>query len=300
MTIDLSHSPCTHLCFCTDGHPGQLLGIAGLLKTIFSKQCSSVDVGQVWIATPSAIHDFVQTHLNDFVPESRLQVVDVETKNEDRYFVQIGLSELFRKIEERDYVLCLDYDHLLISSVNTLFSKHPPVVVVSSEIRMGFFSRLEGFFGGRTEMQSLNTSLIWGRADRLQQIGDRWANCYSELASFLPTRNLTEYAFGLAAVRADTRIARCSHRVQGNMFNRNTDCIMFHYGGDDDESLLLKEELYRQGNACLKGLGFIKAVEKVDRFLRARIFAIESHMHYKTNGHMLLEPIAEQQLAADA
>jgi hypothetical protein len=269
------HSPSTDLGFCTDGHPGQILGIAGLLRGFYTELFSSDSICRVWIAVPSARHDFVQARLQHFVPESRLYLLDVETCEEDRYFVQIGLSEIFQRINETDYLLYLDYDHLIIHSTKSILFKHPSSVTVSSEIRAVHHLQSSSYFGHQKDLQTLNTSLIWGRVDQLRSIGERWAECYWELAPLLPKRNLVEYAFGLSALRSGTRIMRCSPKIQGNISNMNMNCIVFHYGGNDDMSIRLKEELYRQGNACLNGFSFIDAVEEADRILRIGILDFE-------------------------
>jgi hypothetical protein len=263
--------PFTHLGFCTDGHPGQVLGIAGLLKQMDRELFAAKTFGSVWIATPSERHGLIREALTDWVPESRLCLIDANTKTRDRYFVQLGLSKIFCAVGKSDYVVCLDYDHIVFKSIRPLLEQQPSSVVVSSETRKAARFQKESLFAGCDEMLTLNTSFIWGRADRLGAIGELWVESYEELAPFLPIRNLVEYAFGLAALRAASSVERCSCEVQGNMSNRDTRCIVFHYGGDDCLSLLLKEELYREGNLCVNGSYFGSAVERVDRFLKAHI-----------------------------
>lgn len=266
------NSPSTHLGFCTDGHPGHILGIAAILKRMRQELFAINFVSSVWIAAPFACHNLIQTFLNEFVPKGRLYLVDVESRTDDKYFVQIGLSEIFQSINNRDYLICLDYDHLLVNSIRPLLGQHPKSVLVSSEVREEDILLDAPIFSQRRDLLTLNTSLIWGRVDRLRAIGELWAASYLELSSKLPSRNLVEYAFGLAVLRADACVEQCSPLIQGNIFNGNNNCILFHYGGDDPLSLYLKKELCCLGRIWLDGSSFCCPVEQIDKFLRAQLF----------------------------
>ncbi|MCD4655608.1 hypothetical protein K8T06_16935 [bacterium] len=261
----------THIALCTDGHPGQVLGITGLLKELGPILESLDEDCHVWIVAPPVQHSFIRFHLSNVVPRSRLRLLDAEMNEKDRYHVQIGLSEVFRRVDAADYVFCLDYDHLIVKLHNTPFFKRPKCVVVSSEVRSDSFPQLNCLYGKQTNLKTLNISLIWGRADHLKEIGDLWIDAYNELEPILQTRFLVEYAFGLAAYRSRVKVARCDRKLQGNLVNLNTSCDFFHYGGDHDVSLLLKTELYRLGKTLSIDSDISFVIAKFDKFLRSHI-----------------------------
>lgn len=270
--------PKIHFGFCSDGHLGQILGIAAIIKAIQPELDAIKGDYVIWIVIPLTRHALVRECLRSFVPLSKLHLMDAELRSQDRYYVQTNLSRIFSRANAQDYVICMDYDHVVIKSFFDLFSKCPSFVFVSSEVRSTWHTSVKPLFKRDSMMQALNTSLIWGRADHLQRIGEIWTDCYFEVEPFIPKRNLVEYAFGLAALRGDVKVLPCSLRLQGNMYNMNTNCPIFHYGGDSDLSLFMKSELYRRGNACTEATDLACAIEEIDSFM------VECLLRMRPNG----------------
>jgi len=265
--------PRTHFGFCTDGHPGQLLGIATFLKVSWPQMLKESEEPQIYIAVPTAKLDYAKDCLGQLVPHKNLNFIDANEKEEDRYFVQISLAKIFDVVDSSDIIICCDYDHVIMKSISPLLSSIPNSIFVSSEVRKKSIIKESesGFYSFNTRMQLLNTSLIWGKVKLLRKIGRLWEECYYKLETIARSRYLVEYAFGLAAVRADINVNSCSSYIQGNITNLDSNCILFHYGGDTDISRFMKNELYKRGSIYRTGKQFKRSVPSATFFLNKTV-----------------------------
>ena len=232
--------------FCTDGHPGQILGIAIVLRPILREFNNSECHPRVWVAAPKEKHHYITLCLSPFLPTEYLYLLPAETRKEDQYFVQTSLLHIFNYLDPSERVICLDYDHIVMEPSSIIYEISRSSIFVSSEIKTlnivhDNFNRL---FRNNNIMQYLNTSLIWGNAGSLRKIGNRWRECYEELDGHVTKRYLVECAFGLAALRANEIVKPTDFTVQGNFSKSPSACGVFHYGGDYGLAFRMKKNLY--------------------------------------------------------
>jgi hypothetical protein len=232
--------------FCTDGHPGQILGIAIVLQSILREYNKSECHPRIWVTAPKEKHQYIALCLSHILPTDYLHLIQAETIKEDQYYVQTSLLHIFNYMDPSERILCLDYDHIVINPLAITREIPSTSSFVSSEIKNINIvkDKFQKLFKDNRIMQYLNTSFIWGDAGTLRKIGNRWRGCYEELAGHVNKRYLVECAFGLAALRTNTNVKPVDCAVQGNFSKSPSACSVFHYGGDSILALQMKKNLY--------------------------------------------------------
>jgi hypothetical protein len=247
------------LAFGTDGDLAQILGIACIIDSFFSRTEVKKLCRTVWILAPKIQ---VMETLNPFL--STFQEIDfkflaIDSSDSDRYYLQIGLTKLFDALDDQRFLLALDYDHVIFNPVRFFAELTRCQVTVSSEVYHDL-TRALCAMDGCTQLSNeidlpekhLNTSLISGKVADLKKIGRYWGDAYNELFGFVSDRYRVEIAFSLAAERASVMVKPCEVQLQGNFALPTQDCSVFHFGGESDTSKFMKNKLLFHAQQILK------------------------------------------------
>jgi len=232
-----------HLVFVTDGDPGQLLGLCGIIKQVLDTP--GFTQTPVWVGAPNQKTIAVSTILKRLTAVGRLETFAVRKAGDDPYYVQLGLRNAFNAIPEGDFLLYLDYDHVLIEQDNFVIPQSSSVFV-SSEVKKNFSPPVS--LGINQHLEHVNISLISGQSKYLRRIGDVWEQAYNDLRGCCPVRCRAEISFGLAAERAGVPLLPVATDIQASFADPNCKTALFHYGGDSSPSKELKTRLVRMAS----------------------------------------------------
>ena len=223
-----------HFAFVTDGNADQLLGIASLLYNLITPSYKQSKPSPVWVLAPQ--FPVVQALKHLLALDLDIRYLRVAQRDDDKYYIQMGLTGLFEVLDERDTLVVLDYDHITLTRKGMPFHCLDSGVIVSSEI-----SELPHLLGDSHTHP--NISLLWGRVRDLSAIAAKWHEAYEELVPLISPRHRVEIAFGVAAQRARVDLKPCSIAIQANFANPSLNTCIFHFGGETNESEQLKEHL---------------------------------------------------------
>jgi hypothetical protein len=275
MPVSLDQS-LTHLTFVTDGDTAQLFGIACIVNALTSSDLKPPRLTDIWLVAPTKRRRRVEELLSPL--SLSLRFIDGPVRQDDQYFVQLGLIELFEKVPAQDHVLALDYDHLILRPEEFPFFCSAAGIQVSSEFSentgeqmLRELTRLT--VGVDYPARHLNISAIYGRAEDLRVIGRRWLKAYHKLYPYTHSRNRVELAFALAADEVGMPVAPCDRRVQANFANPTKAARIFHYGGESEKSRFIKRKLARQIE-CINRNNLVRNFERIHFELIAELRTI--------------------------
>lgn len=243
-----------HLAFVTDGSKPQLLGIACILARLIIDDKTTYFSGPIWILSPD------NTCLNFLrgLWDLDFRVLKTELKDDDKYYVQMGLADLFGLLPPNDRVLSLDYDHIVLHPT-TLWSRvRSSDILVSSEITRDLGPSINltvarPCHSDILPQRHLNISLIHGKAKDLHMIGKQWRQAYLDLHPVVAVRNRIEIAFSLAVERAAVIAHPCDPLLQANFALPQLNSCLFHYGGESSGAKYLKEQLSMYSRELFNG-----------------------------------------------
>lgn len=236
-----------NLVFVTEGKLEQVVGIACVINCL-SKHPIFKDLKKIWIIVPQEHIQMVQTFYKRLFNNLNFNFINGEVRNDDKYYIQVSLRNVFTQVMNDETILCIDYDHLVVNPKIT-FNLLNNGITVSSEFSDQFevSSDLQSH-DNYLPTKHFNASLIYGTSVKLRLIGETWAEAYEELRQVVPQRNRVELAFTLAAERKQIAIAPCNPKIQSNFACRTLDCFLFHYGGDSELSQQMKNKLLELSN----------------------------------------------------
>ena len=237
-----------HLAFVTDGQLYQVIGIAIIINSLLRYAHPIVYRNPIWIVTPQSVVNKTSDYLLAGCGPLDFRFLVGESRLDDKYYIQLGVTEVFEQVDAEDLVLYLDYDHVVLDPAKFTYFSKKSAVEVSSEVNQRTLIELRDHINkgeNNTDLPSrhLNTSLIYGQASELQKIGSHWVKAYNDLALLVPIRNRTELAFTLAAELARVTVLPCDSVIQANFAEPNSACCVFHYGGDSSSALFMKNLL---------------------------------------------------------
>ena len=247
------------LAFGTDGDPAQILGIACIIDSFFSRTEVKKLSHTVWILAPKIqVMEFLNPFLSTF-QEIDFKFLAIDSSDSDRYYLQIGLTKLFDVLDDQRFLLALDYDHVIFNPIRLLTELTRCQVTVSSEVYHDLIRalcKMDGCTKLSNEIdlpqKHLNTSLISGKVAELKKIGRYWGDAYNELFGVVSDRYRVEIAFSLAAERAAVLVKPCEVQLQGNFALPTQNYSVFHFGGQSDSSKFMKNKLSFQAQQILK------------------------------------------------
>ena len=234
-----------NLAFATDGELRQVIGIASVLSALACGDLGSIRSQPIWVVTSEKQHNYVLDVLNKCCGSLDYRLLMAPISDSDRFFIQLGLSKVFEEVPVDESILCLDYDHIVIQPDALTLDPSLSGIIVSSEnpdqqsgmlVRTGTRDADEAF-------AHHNISLISGRASELNRVGKLWYDSYTEITPYTTYRWRSEQAFSLAAAREGIPLTRCEPRIQSNFSCPYRNSALFHYGGDGDHALQLKQML---------------------------------------------------------
>ncbi len=272
-----------HLAFVTDGDPSQCLGICHLLNAFASRLEMRTFPYPVWIVGAqrheSEILRWFELGCSNNV---KIEFMAMETRQDDRYYIQLGLCHVIGSLRSHEYLLALDYDHLVLDPVRFPFALPRWGISVSSETSDTFELDLTCQSTSLTQIQMpkkhFGASLIFGNSSELKDVAEFWHESYDDLRQQVSARHRVELALGLAAERAKVQVLPCPIQVQANFALPTLDCCLFHYGGESTSAFIMKELISREARRILrKGIrerdirevGFLLNNELI-RFLQMR------------------------------
>ena len=88
-----------------------------------------------------------------------------------------------------------------------------------------------------------NTSLISGKKTDLIKVTNFWQEEYHKIVKSVNYRYREEIAFSNSAKRANVNIRRVSIKTQSSFSEFNEKSILFHYGGEYEQSKVIKNYL---------------------------------------------------------
>lgn len=196
---------------------------------------------------------------------------------DDPYIIKFLLSNYIKNEGSTyDEILYLDPDHIVLSSVS--LESHIGVLNVSSEVKsMEIDPDCQSPYG-HPVIQHIsshyNTSLIYGRTECWHDVVETWAEVYQSIRALIPMRFREEIAFCAASRHHNIDTIPVLKGLQSNFSLYEPDCVMFHYGGESHESIMIK--------ACLRN----------EKFVRDRVAEL-----YKVSNNNKLKWLAEKILA---
>jgi len=231
-----------NLAFVTDGNPSQLFGIAYILRRIYSHANILQQHLNVWLLAP---HDSLINPLLKYVAtlgDLTVNFINISNCSYDQYFIQIGLSKLFKFLDQHELLISIDYDHLVFDPLNFLCNISESEIMVSSEFYNNLNLALINLDNRSSELMTLpkfhfNTSVIGGKVSELKKIGDHWYQAYDDLGSNISLRYRVEVAFSLATQRAGIMAFSLPFKK----------CFIFHYGGEAKGAKIMKNQLKYYG-----------------------------------------------------
>lgn len=237
-----------NIAFVTDGDLYQVIGIASILHKMISVGFTNLSSSNVWIVSPFNSHNTIRAILCPFGNTSRMQLLEGKTRNDDRYYVQLGLAQVFELIEYDEPVLCLDYDHIV--SDMSLFNSQldDGQVFVSSEwsqqVPKGALVSESSIIDTNLPRNHYNVSILFGKAGTLRKIGREWKNAYESIRHLTSYRYRVELAFSLSAEQEKIKLTPCSSSLQANFAVPCSEYCLFHYGGEYSVSTRMKDFLH--------------------------------------------------------
>jgi hypothetical protein len=257
MLTHLSHlTNQLHLAFVTDGDPSQCLGICYLLNAFASRLERQTFPYPVSIVGSQRHESEIRRWFELGCNNLKIKFMAMETCQDDRYYIQLGLRRVIGLLRSHEYLLALDYDHLVLDPIRFPFALPRQGVSVSSETSDNSELDLtdQTTSSGKIEMpkKHFGASLIFGNASDLNEVAEFWHKAYDDLRQRVSARHRVELALGLAAERANVHLLPCPIEVQANFASPTLDCCLFHYGGESTSAFIMKQLISREARRVLR------------------------------------------------
>ncbi len=156
----------------------------------------------------------------------------------DPYYIQIGISKVFKLLSANDQCLYIDYDHIILDdSFAYILLKNNEKLIVSSELS-SYYNELLPIVNAH-----YNSSIICGTGNSLKRIGYKWNDAYRSIENCTEYRNRTEIALTYLLKKNQIMTEPCSPKIQSCFSNRSSNFSIFHFGGKSPKSYLMKKQL---------------------------------------------------------
>ncbi|NMC58233.1 MAG: hypothetical protein GYA51_02380 [Candidatus Methanofastidiosa archaeon] len=167
--------------------------------------------------------------LNYFKNE-KCQVIEYKYKDtDDPYYVKLIISQFINNMSNDQIITYLDPDHLVFSQMFFDNIRNNEILVSSEKNHSKFLH--------------YNTSLISGKKTDLIKVTNFWQEEYHKIVKSVNYRYREEIAFSNSAKRANVNIRRVSIKTQSSFSEFNEKSILFHYGGEYEQSKVIKNYL---------------------------------------------------------
>jgi len=239
-----------HIALVSDGSPNQLTGIAVTMTAIRDSLAHHSSNAHFWVALPTDRTSLASPYLKLAAGTVPMRLISAKSSEADPYYVQLSLADVFQQVPDEEWIIALDYDHVLFRPDAFDPWSRVPEPCVSSESYPGPADA----YGHDCHIASvdnalphrhLNASLIKGNAGDLKKAGIAWRDTYEALTPLVPVRNRAELAFSKAVESATLDIPPCSTEIQASFAMPDARCMLFHYGGDSAEAVQVKQRLFR-------------------------------------------------------
>ena len=232
--------------FPTDGSNFVNTGIALILSALRSRFFG--DLFKVWIVVPPGTQSDQERFFSKLAGSSSFSYLNGNVRDDDMYFIQLGMLDVADRLADDQVMVCIDYDHLATaSSPFSAFILPDNSIRVSSETGCIAVDpvppELHALQGDNGLVTHLNASLILGRARELSSISGPWKSSYEEISNRVDFRHRVEIALSIAAKRTSVDIAPVEPQFQGNFMYPADDPFLFHYGGESAISSQMKKGL---------------------------------------------------------
>lgn len=166
---------------------------------------------------------------------------------DDPYRTKFLLSSFLMEWHgSKEYCLYLDPDHIIMKPLSI---KYPRTGLwMSSEVKsLSSIQTPEQLVTDLKDRQ-FNNSIVLGHIDTWREVLANWEDAYRNLTGIIPTRSLEEVAFSVAAKQANVDMRPIASDIQGNFCCFNTECSLFHYGGDNPVAMHAKKIIGARSN----------------------------------------------------
>jgi hypothetical protein len=252
------------LAFVTDGDVSQVCGITLLIEDL--QHLVGPRQG-VFILCPQRAEDAVIGTLKSGTRDVAVVPIITPERGDDRYYIQLGLSNVFTSINDDEQVLCLDYDHLMLDSGMAPACWPTDYVWVSSEIYYQFDPDILRCGEDRKlailPSRHIGASLIFGCGRTLRPIARQWKDSYDDIVELVGNRHRVEIALAMAAERSGVNVCACPGTVQGNFAIGCGPCWIFHYGGESSRAARVKALLAEESRCLRTSSADVRALERL-------------------------------------
>lgn len=224
-----------HLIFISNESRSTLLGIL----CIYIKLQNTIDGDKwkLWLVIPKGKKKYIFDIIECCISLDKLTLIEAEISHDDIYFIQLGMIKIFENVEDSDFVIYLDYDHIINNPeiIEQLFNDK--LITVSSEEKDYNTHNALGID------KHISISIIYSNGKKLKQIGRIWLESYLNCVKDVTYRYRTEISFYLASKKLGVEVKPCSVAIQSNFYSPYQNCAFFHYGGSSNNSKTMKNIL---------------------------------------------------------
>lgn len=177
---------------------------------------------------------------------------DFKPNHDDPYFAKFLIKYLFtsQNLGYANYCY-IDPDHIFLDPI-VLPRPQDGMLFISSEdakvVNIHNFST-----------QYYNTSIIYGTADTFVAAAENWLDEYEAIKKTVGYRHREEIAFFLSCQKKNISLQPVEKKCQGNFKYSHQKSAIFHYGGESQQSILMK-------NLLLNGLQSVNIESVLENF----------------------------------
>jgi hypothetical protein len=229
-----SQSPVSWIAFATDGSEVMNSAIASVWNALFAswKDCRQPSC---LISCPRHKAEPSKRYFDRGLRQADIEFSESVVHCSDIYYLQLSLANLPSRIKNRELILCLDYDHVVLNRLRSLPQVGASELMLSGEKTVQ--SDCQGFSLRR------NISLMYGEALTFRALATAWEREYRELEGRYPYRFLVEMALNVAVDRQGVRVKESPVKIQSYFADSNLNASLFHYGGESAQAYSMKQQL---------------------------------------------------------
>ena len=189
-----------------------------------------------------------------FQKNARLVPFDFRHDHDDPYFAKFLIRYFFTS-QSLDYTnYCyVDPDHIFLDRIALPHSQSGTLFISSENAEV---VNIQNF-----STQYYNTSVIYGMADTFVAAVENWLDEYEVIKKTVGYRHREEIAFSLSCQKKNISLQPVEKKCQGSFKYSHQKSAMFHYGGESQKSMLMK-------NILLNGLQSVNIKSVLKNFTR--------------------------------
>lgn len=159
---------------------------------------------------------------------------------EDRYFVKFLICDFIMQNKNgTGIVTYIDPDHIFLRKLMEI-TPNKDEVILSSENNKSENEYFSKYTHKNGSFINYNTSYISARISTWCKVIDKWKENYYKFNNQISNRFREEVSFSFSLVETRMKIRQLPSDIQSNFKVFDSNCIMFHYGGEYNSAINIK------------------------------------------------------------